>query len=396
MNLPDLKKPESGKFINCVLGYTKINPEIKPEVFTLSNKDGCLEYGDIQFFPKIIKEFDADDEAYVFIQAYFPSGIKKTKPEFFVAGKDNQVHLVSFKLKAETWTNNGNIWNSLFSLDLSPSSSGENTFFIEVPVPEGNSVLSQKMNLTFTGEDSPVEEKGKKDLREEEVRKKDISPELDQILKGSDEYCRKIADSVLDIVCEEKITEKVYSIRNNFMSFISRKRSGVDPPSSRDPRVRTRSRRRVNSKNEYVYDYQLVRKGWEIKEQRILIKENGKKRNTKNPELKTRFRHEYMIMGPLALLREKRQPYHDYRIIGEKKLWGRKAIIIEAVPKQGYSFEHLGGKIWVDRENFNILKIEWNQKSIQGYKLLNKNVSIDFATEYKFEKNGIRFPSQYA
>jgi hypothetical protein len=212
--------------------------------------------------------------------------------------------------------------------------------------------------------------------------------ELETILKKCAEYCERLSNSVLFFVCKEKITEKISS-------------RSVSMPKDLAPsaRVYTSTVKRV-----YVYDYQLYRKGNDIKEQRILIEENGKKKHEENAPLKTRiFRHENIVLGPIGLLSSHWQTFHDYRILKEEKFKGNKTVVIEAVLKPEYTFHHLSGKIWVRKSDFSILKIEWLQQSIRGYdrveetaKELGAKPHLTLLAEYGFEKNGIRFPSKYS
>ena len=158
------------------------------------------------------------------------------------------------------------------------------------------------------------------------------------------------------------------------------------------------------TKNVYVYDYQLYRKGNDIKERRILIEENGKKKHEENASLKTSaFEHENVVLGPIGLLSSYWQTFHDYRIIKEEKFKGDKTVILEALLKPGYTFQHLSGKIWVRKSDFCILKIEWFQHSIRGYehveetaKKLKAEPRLTLLAEYGYEKNGIRFPNKYS
>ncbi len=200
-----------------------------------------------------------------------------------------------------------------------------------------------------------------------------------------------MANSVLFFVCKEEITEKIYgrfsvsSTRDDIREVYPRARGGT-------------------VKNVYIYDYQLIRKKNEFKEQRILIEENGKKKHEENAPLKTIFfRHENIVFGPIGLLSSYWQPRHDYRIIKEERMKGDKAIVIEATPKPGYTFGHMYGKIWVRKSDFSILKIEWYQQSIKGYELVEETANwlrakphLSLIAEYGFEKNEIRFPSKYS
>jgi hypothetical protein len=212
--------------------------------------------------------------------------------------------------------------------------------------------------------------------------------ELETILKKCAEYCEKLANSALFFVCKEKITEKISSRSAPMLTDLR--------PSAR---VYTSTVKRV-----YVYDYQLYRKGNDIKEERILLEENGKKKHEENASLKTRiFRHENIVLGPIGLLSSHWQTFHDYRILKEEKFKGDKAVVIEAVLKPEHTFHHLSGKVWVRKTDFSILKIEWLQQSIRGYERVEETAielrakpHLTLIAEYGFEKNGIRFPSKYS
>lgn len=212
--------------------------------------------------------------------------------------------------------------------------------------------------------------------------------QLEPILEKCAGYCERLVHSVLFFVCKEEITEKISSR----VAFLS---SGPQGHPGAYSSTVTRA---------YVYDYQLYRKGNDIKEQRILIEENGKKKHEENAPLKTSaFRHENIVLGPIGLLSSYWQTLHDYRILKEEKFKGNKTVIIEAVLKPEYTFHHLSGKIWVRKSDFSILKIEWLQQSIKGYdrveetaKKLGAKPRLTVIAEYGFEKSGIRFPSKYS
>ena len=217
--------------------------------------------------------------------------------------------------------------------------------------------------------------------------------ELEKILEKSADYCKRLANSVLFFVCKETIKEEIYyrapvSIRT------------VSPLGT----VRMQMVGGHREKNTYVYDYQLIRKENKIKESRTLLEENGRKMNKKNAPLKTKiFEHKNVIMGPVGLLSEYWQQFHDYKIVKEAKFKGEKVIVLEAVPKYGFKLNQLSGKIWVKKSDFTILKTEWNQQSIENYdkieelaKELGAKPLITLVSEYAFEKKGIRFPSRYS
>lgn len=223
--------------------------------------------------------------------------------------------------------------------------------------------------------------------------------ELERILERCALYCEKLSRSVLYFVCQEKIKEELYGAAPTSVTI---RRSGSSGAYTFNRRAFGRWPQRVTKKNEYLYNYQLNRKPNGIKERRILMKENREDRNEADSKLKTRFRHQNIIMGPIGLLSSYWQLTHDYSIIKEGKFQGDRVYIIEATPND-ISFEtHLYGKIWVRKSDHSVMKIEWTQDGIEGYDFIQQiaeslrlKPEITLIAEYAFEKNGIRFPSKY-
>jgi hypothetical protein len=222
--------------------------------------------------------------------------------------------------------------------------------------------------------------------------------ELDVILKKCADYCEKLNHSVLDFVCREKITEEIYRY--------SPEAEGYDDMTGHEKiTIKGQGQDSVlEEKNVYIYDYQLIRKENKIRERRILLRENNKKKNEEDAQLKTkRFKHKHIISGPIGLLSEYWQEYYEYKIIKRGKFKGDRAIVIEATPIPSMETNNLYGRIWIREDDFSILKIEWAPKSIKNYDLIEENARrlnakplIKFYSEYVFEKNGIRFPSKYS
>jgi len=207
---------------------------------------------------------------------------------------------------------------------------------------------------------------------------------LNTILKNVEGYCRKLKTGVYDFICKEEISEKI---------DFSRDRSFAQ---------------RLN--NKYLYDYQLVKKGSDVKERRILLEKNGKRFHEENALLETlAFRHQHVLLRTVDLFAEFGNTLNDYRQIGEETLYGEEAIVIEAVPKNAYERRflygvdpsYLSGKIWVKKKDFSILKILWNPIVIRDFQNIEEiarryksEPRISIISEYQFEKNGIRFPSR--
>ena len=220
---------------------------------------------------------------------------------------------------------------------------------------------------------------------------KTIQIDLDRILQKTRYYCHRLNIAALDFICLEKIKEK------REVDFW-----GWDNVSYMI-QVRNSKIRGNKVINEYVYDYQLIRKEGDIKERRILLEDNGRKRYEENAELiPVRFHHENVIFGPIGLLGEFRQFQHDYKVLREETFDDEETTVIEAVPKPSLKGAHMYGKIWVRNKDFSIVKIEWDPTSLPKYGLLEKMAKkmksepkVTLISEYGYEKNGIRFPSRY-
>lgn len=222
----------------------------------------------------------------------------------------------------------------------------------------------------------------------------DEEEKLDKILKQCAEYCEKLVGASLFFVCEEKIEEKIY-----------RPGGGIIVGSADADQItiyHDERRPRLTEKNTYLYDYQLIKKGEKIEESRILLEENGKKRNEKNAPLKTkRFQSEKSVFGPVGLLSREWQANYDYKIARDETIKGRETFVIEAKPKIKIEKKPNYGKIWIDKKDFSILRIRIEQESLAGYDDFEKEAKkikvkpiITIIHDYEVEKNGLMFPSK--
>ena len=206
---------------------------------------------------------------------------------------------------------------------------------------------------------------------------------LEKIMTACAQYCDILKKARLNFTCTEVIEERIYHpfITIRIDSFRTYKREI----------------------NKYIYDYQLIKEGDKITEQRILLKEQGEDKYEKGSDLKTqRFDYRFVINGPIGVIDRDWQQHFDYKISGNEVINNKRTVVLEASPKSSSSVEHLFGKIWVDLDDFSILKIEWNQTSIGNFEAIKKTAeelnavpNMKMSSEYFYEKNGIRFPSQY-
>lgn len=241
------------------------------------------------------------------------------------------------------------------------------------------------------------------------IKTEESQNNLEQILKKCADYCEKLSNVALFFVCKERIHEEVVGTDTSPIkqSYLSRRspqklwRKHLSAKTKKEIREYFFKKTEQRS-SEYVYDYQLIRKKKNIVEKRILIEKNGKKKDRKNANLETRFAHEKITFGPIALLSQVAQNHHHYKIVKRDVFAGEKVIIIEAIPKDDFILNHLYGKIWIRETDYSVLKIEWYQESVEGYEFLKElarevklRPEFILSTEFSFERNGIRFPSKH-
>jgi outer membrane lipoprotein-sorting protein len=232
-----------------------------------------------------------------------------------------------------------------------------------------------------------------------EKRQSAAAADLDSLLKKMADYCRKLENAALDFICREEVAEKIDpSLDARAQSPLAGSWSWMS-----GGLLGQISRRPLIIKTNYVYDYQCVRKERAIRETRILLEENKKKKNEPNATLKTsNFVYGTPLLGPVGLFGERFQPDYDYKIVGQDKIDRRPVIVIDAKPKaDSPDAKNLYGKAWIDPATADILKIEWSEKRVGGYEIFEKRGEsyklkprITIRSEFSAEKNGIRFPSK--
>ncbi len=205
---------------------------------------------------------------------------------------------------------------------------------------------------------------------------KELDIKLKNILRGVGKYCTSLEEESIYFYCEEHVTENIYN------------------------QIKTRIKR-----NNYVYSYQLVEKNNVFQETRKLIRNSGSRRRYDWDSTSVIFKK--IIFGPQGIFGLFWQAHYNYKIIGEDILDKKKTIIIEAIPKNPLKKNSvmknnlLYGKAWIKADDYTVLKIEWDPKSVayannsqKFSKNQNSNLRLSLTTEYLFEKNGIRYPTK--
>jgi TonB family protein len=236
---------------------------------------------------------------------------------------------------------------------------------------------------------------------------KGMEPSLEKVRMVLDrcaDYCGKLAGAAMGFVCEERIKETHYSLLKNLhwgmlivrneplgrggWLVVGKKIQIMDP--------------KLTKRNDFLCDYQIIRKEGRIDERRFVIKENGHTIAEQKKLLEEkRFSGLSSLFASLRILLKDRQPRFNFRIIDEEKTNGKKAYVIEAIPKSGDEDGIWSAKIWIDIESFQILKIAIEGVPIDGYEdilndcaILNIKPIFVMTHEYQTEKNGVLFPSR--
>ncbi len=224
--------------------------------------------------------------------------------------------------------------------------------------------------LLFSNHKNGIGEEQEKDLR--------------FILDGCSGYVDKLSRASLHFVCNETVTEEIFA--SSYAKY-SKGRLGT----------------KLIERNEYVYDYQVIRKDNHLYEKRILLKENGQEKHVDNAQMEaTVFLQKRIVFGPLGLFGKDWQNFHEYKILKDRKFRGEELYVVEVKPKSGFALGQLYGKVWICKSDFSVIKIEWNQHSIDNFEAIEEKARelasspiLSLVSEYAFTKNGIRFPSKY-
>jgi len=224
--------------------------------------------------------------------------------------------------------------------------------------------------------------------------------ELTTILFKTGQYCEKLKKIIFHFYCHERVTEVIdrsfqfpadrQDMKDFFEEGNRRSTSSYFRQRNYDPKKRS-------TKNTYIYDYQIIKDSDRIKEQRILINENGKKRRQVNPAMKTVLYSFKNVITPIMLLAQENQNKYSYNLEDEKRIMGQDAYIISVISKTGIKL----ATVWVDKEDYSILKFDVFPQAIKGYDRLlrinrNKMTNLVIKDSHVFGHlhKGIRYPSK--
>ncbi|MGD2089776.1 MAG: hypothetical protein PVH61_26615 [Candidatus Aminicenantes bacterium] len=272
--------------------------------------------------------------------------------------------------------------------------------------------MKQEKQETYAfGLPKQTEEWATKELMEKEKQTGKLSKtiELEELLRGAAQYCEKLKKAAFHYLCKEKIveTQKPLAFGADTQSDVASQQNNMFYARASGWVQREIVDQTKIQKNEY--NYRLKKLGDRVREEREVRVENTVENETPPPVIidindirkSIRFLSSKAVFGPITLLDARRQNKYHFRLLGYQKLKDRPTAIIEAYPKNEKDSQFIYGKIWIDREDFSVLKIKANPNSILGYdkleKLaeeLNTRLFLDLETEFFKYRDGIRFPTQ--
>lgn len=198
-------------------------------------------------------------------------------------------------------------------------------------------------------EDDPelIAKEKKKKAKERKKGETISTEEMTRILQGAADYCQQLKQSAFHFYCREKIVE-------------------TRMPLSR----RYKTKFQIKS---YLFGYRLIKQGNQIKEERDWISSWDKKKVNRDQVVNTNsFFSVRAVLAPIAILDRTRQDKYNFQFIRFDKREGRRVAVIEALPKKPLETGTLYGTLWIDMEDFSLMKIEAGPESIIGYERLNK------------------------
>jgi hypothetical protein len=215
--------------------------------------------------------------------------------------------------------------------------------------------------------------KNKTAVKAKKSRQAISAEEMKHILQGAADYCQRLKQSVFHFYCREKIVE-------------------TRMPLSRIDKTKIQIK-------SYLFGYRLIKQGNQIREERDWISSWDKKKVNRDQVVNTNsFFSVKAVFAPITILDRTRQDKYNFQFIRFDERKGRRMAVIEALPKKPLETGTLYGTLWIDMEDFSLLKIEAGPKSIIGYwqlqKLadkLNTRLHLFLEIDFKYHRKGIRF-----
>lgn len=216
--------------------------------------------------------------------------------------------------------------------------------------------------------------------------------EIRAILDKAGKYCDKLDKTKMYYFCHEHKYDRIFLIKK-----LSRALENPARFFRKYTPVKIRGTRIVDF---YKYDLQFVKEiNGIVTEKRKLLLENLNNRFSGMTVFSYSVREP--VHGPNTLVGYGWQGLFSYKKISEEKFGDVDAVVLEATHRVFNNINRMSGKIWIDRKNGKVLKIEWHSREIQnrdqlramGF-ILEREPRLRFVSEYGVTRSGFLFPSR--
>ncbi len=224
---------------------------------------------------------------------------------------------------------------------------------------------------------------------------------LQMILDRCAEYCMELSESALYYVCDEEIREKTNAVKGPKYEV------SITPPHNlEDATIYGMNYNpltiRGSEKHMSVYGYQVIRKQGQFSDKRILIKKDSEKGNMEGiPREIIPSYNLKPILIPNQILGIENRAEFSFKLLDEKKIKGRAVYLMEASLRPEIQGNIKWAKIWMDKIDFRIIKIEMETEFIPGFESILSEcyryyLKPHFRATYTYEvdKKGLLFPKK--
>lgn len=144
----DISAGQKAALLNCVLGSPGRERARGEAAFSLNPKTGILEYGPLEFYPRLTGQFSAAQDAFLFLQVFSPLGREALSPEFQLEGPRVGSRTVPVETVAESWNEKTKVWSGVVRLSLSDVPPGDVLVRVALPGPPADERFVRRLPLT--------------------------------------------------------------------------------------------------------------------------------------------------------------------------------------------------------------------------------------------------------
>jgi TonB family protein len=237
-------------------------------------------------------------------------------------------------------------------------------------------------------------------LKEESVVLAD--KKLQTVLDKCTAYCLKLSESALFYICHERIREKSKNIKGSEIGL------AIGAPQALNNTFEISSASYGvlflgdTERHTYINDYQLIKKEGRIKEKHLLMERDRKKVSFEDVPRGTKPVYSLKsILVPVQLLGIQQRSRFSFRLAEDDKIDGKPTYVIEVSLKPEQTGNIKRGKIWADKADFRVVKVEVETEFVEGYEHILPEcyryyLKPHFKSThyYEIEKNDLLFPSR--